>query len=150
MSDQIPETFGRRVADCRDRRGWTQKRLADASGLSVTFLSELENDRRSPGADALLRLADALGASLDYLVKGVVDMPTTPRPLIIPPALAEAAEEEQWTVGEAADLLKFRNMVVARRSRGGEIDDPDRSVTRDQWRELYLRFFGVNKDDAAH
>ena len=137
MNSPIPATLGRRIADCREHLGWKQKRLADEAGLSVTFVSEVENDRRTPGGDALLRIANALGASLDYLLKGIADPPPARRPLVIPPELHEAAEEHGWSVSDTSDLLKFRAMVVARRSRGGEIDDPERTLTKAEWRELY-------------
>ena len=64
MAPVVPPTLGKRVADCRDRLGWRQKTLAEKANLSVTFVSEVENDRRTPGADALLGLAEALGVSL--------------------------------------------------------------------------------------
>jgi transcriptional regulator with XRE-family HTH domain len=152
MDPSIPATLGRRVADCRERLRWTQKTLADKASLSVTFVSEIENDRRAPGTEALLAVAEALGASLDYLVKGMVDAPRPRRALVLPPELAEAAEEGRWSVGVASDLLKFRQMVVARRSRGGEVDDGERELSKEDWREIYVayqRFFGGEKDDAA-
>lgn len=145
MDSDVPATLGRRVADCRERLGWTQKTLADKAKLSVTFVSEIENDRRAPGTEALLSVAEALGASLDYLVKGIVDAPRPRRALVLPPELAEAAEEGRWSVGVASDLLRFNQMVVARRSRGGETDEAGRSLGKDDWRELYhayRRFFG--------
>ena len=142
MDSSLPATLGRRIADCRDERGWTQKQLAERAGLSVTFLSELENDRRGLGSDALLRLADALGTSLDYLVKGELDAPRPRPPLVIPPELAEAAEERRWSLGEARDLLKARQLVVARRSQGPDADDPQRRLTKEEWFALHERLFG--------
>jgi transcriptional regulator with XRE-family HTH domain len=152
MPSSIPPTLGRRVADCRDRLGWTQKTLAEKAGLSVTFVSEIENDRRAPGTEALLSLANALGASLDYIVKGVSDTPPTKRPLVLPADLAEAAEEGRWSVGVASDLLRFRQMVFARRSRGGEADDAERALDKKDWKELYqayLRFFGAEDNGST-
>lgn len=137
MSSAAPATLGRRIADCREHLGWTQRHLAGEAGLSVTFVSEVENDRRTPGGETLLRIANALGASLDYLVKGVVDPEPSRRPLVIPPELQEAAEERGWSVSDTSDLLKFRAMVVARRSRGGELDDPDRALTKQEWQKLF-------------
>lgn len=142
----IPPNLGRRLADCRARRRWTQKQLADAAGLSVQFLSELENGKRAIGSDALLRLAEALGASLDYLLKGEVAAPQPRRALVIPPELAEAAEEQGWSLSDAADLLRARHIVVARRSRGGEAEERDRPLTKRQWVEFYRRLY---RDDPA-
>lgn len=150
MPIPIPVSMGRRVADCRERLGLTQKTLAERAGLSVTFLSEIENDRRVPGAEALLALANALGSSLDYLVKGVSGPAPAKRPLVIPAELMEAAEEGHWSLLIASDLVRFREMVVARRSRGGESHEAGRSLTKEDWKQMYdayLRFFG--KDDDA-
>jgi transcriptional regulator with XRE-family HTH domain len=132
--------LGRRIADCRERRGWKQKTLAERADLSVTFLSEVENDHRAPGSDALLRLSEALGASLDYLMKGVVDTEPGRGPLVLPQELAAIADEEGWSVGEASDVLRFHEMVVARRSRGGD-DDAARPLTKDEWRKKFNILF---------
>lgn len=141
---QVPATVGRRIAACREARNWTQKKLADEAGLSVPFLSDVENDKRSIGSDGLLRLADALGASLDYLLKGTVDNSTARNPLVIPHALAQAAEEHGWSVGEAQDLMKTHQIVVARRSR---TQTPLRheELSREGWVDLYRRLFGGEK-----
>jgi transcriptional regulator with XRE-family HTH domain len=149
MPPTVPSTLGRRVADCRERLGWTQKTLAEKAGLSVTFVSEVENDRRVPGTDALLALANALGSSLDYLVKGTTEPPPPRRALVIPPELGEAAEEGRWSLPVASDLVRFHDMVVARRSRGGDANDVNRTLTKDDWKEMYqayLRFFGAEDD----
>lgn len=137
MDQAIPPSLGGRVRGCRDRLGWTQKELAETAEISVTFLSEVENGRRLPGAEVLLRLANGLGASLDYLVRGIVNEPPARRSLVLPMELAEVAEEEGWSVRESSDLLAYRQMVVARRSRRGEAADAEHRLTKDQWRRLY-------------
>ena len=135
--DLEPTSLGGRVRDCREKRGWTQKELASSAEISVTFLSELENNHRAPGAGVLLRLADALGVSLDYLVRGIGDERPVPQRLVLPAELAELADEEGWSFRELKDLLAYRDMVVARRTRPGRPHDPERQLTREQWHKLY-------------
>jgi transcriptional regulator with XRE-family HTH domain len=106
----------------------------------VTFLSELENDKRTMGADVVLRIADALAVSIDYVLKGEVEPVRPRRPLVLPPELTEAAEEEGWPLGEAVDTLKARQLVVARRSREAE-DRPDRGLSKQEWIDLHDRLF---------
>ena len=130
-------SLGGRVRECRDQRGWKQKELADSAKISVTFLSELENDRRTPGAGVLLRLADALGVSLDYLLRGTVGERPPRRQLVLPVELAEVAEEEGWSVRDWSDLLAYRDMVVARRTRPGSPKHDERNLTKQEWRELH-------------
>jgi transcriptional regulator with XRE-family HTH domain len=140
----IPPTLGRRIADCRERRGWTQKALAERAKLSVTFVSEVENDHRVPGAEALLHLSEALEVSLDYLMKGELDRPPVRQPLVLPPALADVAEEDGWSVDEAIALLKSQR-VRARRSGG----DADRELTKNEWRQRHRHLFEDDSDGGT-
>lgn len=147
MPPSVPATLGRRVADCRERLGWTQKTLAETAGLSVTFVSEIENDRRTPGTDALRGLANALGSSLDYLVNGTVGPPSPRRPLVVPPELAEAAEEDGIPFPIASDLVRWNDMVVARRSRGGEADEVGHTPTKEDWKAIYKAYRRLSGED---
>jgi transcriptional regulator with XRE-family HTH domain len=140
-------TLGRRLAECRDRKGWTQKELAQRAGISTAFLSEIENDRRGIGAEALLDLADALDASLDYLLRGEVQQQPVRKSLVIPPELAEAADELGWSTGHTMDLLRAREIVRARRSRGGDADRAVHDLTKEDWIQFYDRL-GFTNDDT--
>lgn len=135
--DQVASSLGGRIRSCREGHGWTQKELARSAEISVTFLSEVENDRRLPGAGVLLRLANTLGVSLDYLVRGVVGERPARRSLVLPMELAEVAEEEGWSVRESSDLIAYQEMVVARRTQLGRAVDPPRTLTKEEWRALY-------------
>jgi transcriptional regulator with XRE-family HTH domain len=42
--------------------------LSEACGLSVPFLSQLENNRAAPSVASLLKLAEALGVGIDHFV----------------------------------------------------------------------------------
>ena len=142
MPNESPSTLGERIADLRDRRGWTQRQLADAAGLSSTFLSEIENDRRNVGAAILLRLADALDASLDYLMRGEDDRPSPRRPVIVPPQLSAAAEDREWSHSQTMALLQARQVVVARRGGAPGNERPTGEWTREQWIDFHRRLFG--------
>jgi len=50
----------------------TQETLAEKSGLSVVFISLLENGHRTVSVDALLRIARALKMELKDLVRDVI------------------------------------------------------------------------------
>jgi transcriptional regulator with XRE-family HTH domain len=136
-SPNVLPTLGARVAALRDQRGFKQQELAKHADLSVTFLSEVENDHRKPGADALLRLADALETTLDYLVKGELPQTSMRKPMVIPSELAAYAEELDMSLQEALQLLSARDMVVARRSGSAEADDKSRGYSKEQWKRLH-------------
>ncbi len=61
-SDEKPSVFGKLLLEHRRALGWTQERLADASGLSVRALRELERGRAKAAQQRSAEvLADALG-----------------------------------------------------------------------------------------
>src|SRR5205814_10645480 len=60
--------LGKKIRDLRLRRGMTVQQLAEASGLSKGFISQVENDRTSPSLATLRDLARALEPSVAYLV----------------------------------------------------------------------------------
>ena len=68
MGNKIDETFGQRVARLRVAADLTQDKLAAKAGLPVTSLRNYEHDHRRPRADAALRLARALGVTVEELL----------------------------------------------------------------------------------
>lgn len=54
---------GRNVKRIRIARGLTQEELAERSGFSQQYLSDLERGRRNPTIVSLWELAQALGAT---------------------------------------------------------------------------------------
>jgi transcriptional regulator with XRE-family HTH domain len=131
------ETLGSRIFKLREHRGWTQKQLAEKARISVTFLSEIENNKpKGVGADVLLRLAGALGASLDFLMTGVKVSTKPDETITIPPELALAAEEQGWSYKDTVALLRGQQAVVARRTWTGEAVSGKR-LSKEDWMSLY-------------
>ena len=53
----------------RNKKGWSQERLAREAGISYHTLIKIEQDRiKNPKLGTLIKLAKALGVSLDKLV----------------------------------------------------------------------------------
>jgi transcriptional regulator with XRE-family HTH domain len=63
-------TFGRELKKARIDKGWKQQDVHEATGISMKYLSELENDHVDPRLSIVQRLADALEVSVDQLSKG--------------------------------------------------------------------------------
>ena len=66
--------FGDRLRERRTERGLLQRELADKIGISNRNISSYEKNDREPSYDILVKLAEALDCSTDYLL-GVVDEP---------------------------------------------------------------------------
>lgn len=122
-------TVGDRVKQRRVELGWTQDTLAEKAGISKSFLSDLENGRRSIGAETLLDLGRAMAVSLDFLMIGK-ESNRHPEPQI-PASLALLAEEEGLTMRQALMLLHIREHIAESRRN-------PRKATGVDWRELYL------------
>jgi transcriptional regulator with XRE-family HTH domain len=111
----------------------TQGQLAGRAGLSKGFLSDVENDKRNIGSQNLLRIANVVGASVDYLLRGeTVGTATSQQPVVIPPELSQAAEELDLSYSETISLLEAQQSVVARRSQRGL-----RKLCAADWKELH-------------
>ena len=124
---------GDRIRDIREKRKKTQDQLAEAAGISKGFLSDVENNKRDIGSQALLRIANALGASVDYLLQGeTTEIIAEKAPIVIPPALSRAAEELNISYAQTFELLRAHQSVVARRSLRSQ-----KEFTIDDWKNLH-------------
>lgn len=65
-----PTLMGVRLQALRMEKGWTQEKLAEKSGVSVSTIKNVEHGVRDPSLFSAICLADALGVSLDFLVLG--------------------------------------------------------------------------------
>jgi transcriptional regulator with XRE-family HTH domain len=59
-------TLGELISVARECKGWSQRDLEKASGVSNPLISQIETGKvRDPGFTTVVRLVDALGLSLD-------------------------------------------------------------------------------------
>ena len=133
-------TVGDRIREVREEMRMTQDRLADLTGLSKGFLSDVENNKRNIGAQNLLKIANVLGASVDFLLRGEVADVSAVEPVVIPPELSQAAQELELSYAATMELLEAHRSVIARRSNRGL-----RRFTVDDWKQLHAaikRVFG--------
>jgi len=125
-------TVGERIREVREEQGLTQDQLAQGAGVSNGFLSDVENNKRNIGSKYLLQVADVLGASVEYLLRGEARLPAAREPIVIPPELDQAAEELGLSYAETATLVQAQQSVVARRSQQGV-----RELSVDGWKKLH-------------
>lgn len=71
---QDKETFlqevGQRIINRRKKLGITQEVLAEISDVTTQFVSYAESGKRAMRPENLLKIANALGVSTDYLLTG--------------------------------------------------------------------------------
>lgn len=75
----IRRLVGKNLRRLRLARGLTQEGLAHDADVAPSFLSQIENGKRSPTVTMLQTLADALGASvIEFFADAKT--PTAPKP----------------------------------------------------------------------
>ena len=125
-------TTGDRIREIREKRGMTQEELARIACISKGFLSDVENNKRNIGSQGLLRIANCLGASIDYLLRGEVKDNIENKQIVIPQELSQAAEELNISYSQTLELLNTFESVVARRS-----NKSCRTFSVEEWKKLY-------------
>jgi transcriptional regulator with XRE-family HTH domain len=68
---KLLKTFGRSVRSLRKRRGLSQEDLAEKSGISRNYVSDIERGVRNPGLLVMVALAKALKVPLRELVEEI-------------------------------------------------------------------------------
>lgn len=71
MQDSVlRKSFGLRVKEMRKHRHWTQKELANQVGIRFQLLNKYEGGQHIPPAETLIKLAETLDTTVDYLLTG--------------------------------------------------------------------------------
>lgn len=71
--------FGARLRAVRDEQGLSQQAVADAAGLHVAYVGQVERGQRNVSLHNILRLAAALSTTPGRLMDGLPD-PDAPPP----------------------------------------------------------------------
>lgn len=125
-------TVGDRIREIREKKKMTQDQLAEKAKLSKGFLSDVENNKKNIGSQLLLKIANALGASVDYLLVGESKKHIAQEAIVIPPSLSQAAEELNLSYSDTLELLNAHNSVIARRS-----NKSIRDFAVDDWKKFH-------------
>lgn len=115
--------FGDRLRQLRERQGLTQEDLARAVGTNTGTVSRWERGLGNPQAAQLVQLAETLGASVDYLLRGT-DPDTNAPPLspafhdFLRTDLGRIAQERRWielllSIRVATPSVKLYQAIVS-------------------------------------
>ncbi|HVI46355.1 MAG TPA: helix-turn-helix transcriptional regulator [Chitinophaga sp.] len=80
-------TFGQKVTFVRREKKLTQAQLGAAIGTTGDMVGKYERDAIKPSIEVAAKIADALGSTLDYLIRGIEGSETAEKQ--ISPALIE-------------------------------------------------------------
>lgn len=63
-------SFGTAIKNKRKKVGYTQKYISEFTGISVSFLSDLENGKKTIELDKALKIANLLGLDVEMNERG--------------------------------------------------------------------------------
>jgi transcriptional regulator with XRE-family HTH domain len=113
-------------------QGLNQQKLARLSGVSDSEVSRILGGKSQPGLENALKLARAIGVSLDYLADDSLDKPSSSRPGASPWEAEVVDVARQCGLRESAQLLLAARTVgldvALRRLFGLETPPPPASL----------------------
>lgn len=124
-------SLAQRLRDARKEIGLTLEQLAAASGVSKTYLWELENDeegQKKPSAEVLLKIALPLRTTIAFLLEQPV-IQVNHGKVDVSKSLIDFRDFMQ-RIGEPIPEEEFRDLATMR-FRGGQ------PKTKDDWHDLY-------------
>lgn len=125
-----------RIRELRTQQSLTLKDLSGKTGLSVSYLSDIERGRTTPSLNTLEALAGAFGISVTDLLSGV-DFAGQRTPAALPAGLQELLEDKEF--GDQLD--EHWISLLSRIELRGK-----RPRTKFEWLELYLHLRRVLSD----
>src|ERR671916_2199033 len=149
------DTVGRKLAIIRERRMWTQARLAEEAGVSPTTVSGIESGRIDrPHFGTLRKLARALGVEPEELVAVAR---VEPGPLSLEWAMAAGEEEfERGLEGASVEGLSLLSRDLG--AEGGRLmrlygearDEEQRRLIKVRIRRVAADSGSVDASISAH
>lgn len=116
QDEKLRRAFGVRLKGLRKQKNWSQKELAAQVDIRFQQLNKYESGLNIPPAGMLIKLADALTVSVDYLLTGNAD---EAEPLANSrlfrrfQALESMAQEDQETVIKVIDAMIAKQRVAS-------------------------------------
>lgn len=70
--------FGALLREIRERKGWTQRKLAQRAGFSATYIGIVEQGENVPSLSTILELTEVLGADVGDVMRQLAAARTAP------------------------------------------------------------------------
>ncbi len=77
-SEYIKTILGLKLKQQRQKKNWSLQDLANKSGLSKSYLNEIENGKKYPKHDKIIQISETLGCTFDDLVSTKLDKNLAP------------------------------------------------------------------------
>jgi transcriptional regulator with XRE-family HTH domain len=103
-------SFGERITTLRKNKRWSQTELGDFVGTSRDLIGRYERDEIKPSIEVAAKIAEGLGCSLDYLVRGISETDN----LIPPQFVALLSKLEKLSTVDKAHIEAVMEAFIAK------------------------------------
>jgi len=117
--------FGARLGAGRRQAGLTQRELAERAGVTLNSIWRYETGRRPEDYDVLARLGEAVGVSVDFLLRGGG-----------PPSLGAAEQARAWDAALRPLLASSGLRLATDRKMRKRLDHAWRALSEERKEEL--------------
>ena len=98
--------IGRRVQEIRKMRKLSQADLAELADISVPYISHIETALKKPSLESVVKIADALGVTVDQLLNGNQSNDHHTYEAEVAELLADCNSKERRMIFELVTLVK--------------------------------------------
>lgn len=118
--------LGEELRRLRRYRQFTLSVVSEQTGLSVSFLSDVERGRTKPSLDTLQKLADCYGVTMNDILKNVESAQEDTKP-VYPPGF------EEFIAGVGSDLEpEIEDLLLRMEHRSRR-----KAQTKEDWTQLF-------------
>ncbi|MGG3665202.1 helix-turn-helix domain-containing protein [Bacillus gobiensis] len=107
-------TIGERIIKLREGKGWSQRELARRVNLNFAVMNRIEKGTRPLQDDEIIKIADVLEVSTDYLLRGESYRQTAER-IVDDPGVRVASSDGEISREEKIKMLEW--LLEAERGR---------------------------------
>ena len=97
--------IGKRIREVRSNKHLTQEYLADATGVNVSHISNIELNKVKVSLSLLVQICNALDISMDYLLENEYHKPTSALETELLITIRDLPKEKQETLLKIAKVL---------------------------------------------
>jgi transcriptional regulator with XRE-family HTH domain len=128
--------LGKFIQDQRRRTHLSVRRLADLSGISNSYLGQIERGLRKPSADILHQLSKALSISAEtlYVRAGILDASTLPPAGVVEAIRADLdlSEDQKSSLVQIYESFRAMGPTVSASASAPPAPAPKPTVTRNR------------------
>ena len=101
----IDKVFGKILREFRDKSGLTQEQLSEKLGISLKYISRIENGNNGVKTQTLIKYMNILGISPDLLYENFITNSNIKKDIKLSAKISRLSDEKKDFISSIIDLL---------------------------------------------